>query len=75
MSSIAYRAQPKTHPLGYAFDGARDGVTLLRACLTVWRRRVRARSELMTLSDSDLRDIRWTRAEAVAEARKPFWRA
>jgi uncharacterized protein YjiS (DUF1127 family) len=40
-----------------------------------WRRRVRTRSELITLSNSDLGDIRWTRAEVEAEARKPFWRA
>jgi len=33
------------------------------------------RNELITLSDIDLRDIRWTRAEMEAEARKPFWRA
>jgi len=40
-----------------------------------WRRRVRMRNELITLSDGDLRDIGWTRAEANAERRKPFWRA
>jgi uncharacterized protein YjiS (DUF1127 family) len=40
-----------------------------------WRRRARGRNELMTLSDRDLRDVRWTRAEVEAEARKPFWRA
>jgi uncharacterized protein YjiS (DUF1127 family) len=40
-----------------------------------WQRRVRRRNELMTLSDSDLHDIRWTRAEVEAEGRKTFWRA
>jgi len=40
-----------------------------------WRRRVCMRRELLTLSDSDLRDIRWTRAEVEAEGRKPFWKA
>ncbi len=39
-----------------------------------WRRRSRLRRELLALSDSDLRDIRWTRAEVEAEGRKPFWR-
>jgi len=29
----------------------------------------------MTLSDGDLRDVRWTRADVEAECRKPFWRA
>lgn len=65
--------------LGYAFrntvDRARDGVAFVRAYLTEWRRRVRIRNELITLGASDLRDIRWTRAEVEAEARKPFWRA
>jgi uncharacterized protein YjiS (DUF1127 family) len=46
-----------------------------RTELREWRRRARARNELLTLSDTDLRDIRWTRAEVEAEARKPFWRA
>jgi uncharacterized protein YjiS (DUF1127 family) len=40
-----------------------------------WRRRVRRRNELMTLSGRDLRDFRWTRADAETEVRKPFWRA
>jgi uncharacterized protein YjiS (DUF1127 family) len=78
MSSYAYTAEPKTQALGYAFrtsvDRGRDGVAFVRAYLTEWRRRVRARNELITLSDRDLRDIRWTRAEVEAEARKPFWR-
>jgi uncharacterized protein YjiS (DUF1127 family) len=40
-----------------------------------WRGRVRMRRELLALCDSDLRDIRWTRAEVEAEGRKPFWQA
>jgi uncharacterized protein YjiS (DUF1127 family) len=39
-----------------------------------WRRRVRIRNELIMLSDGDLREIGWTRAEVEAEGRKPFWR-
>jgi uncharacterized protein YjiS (DUF1127 family) len=39
-----------------------------------WRQRVRMRNELIALSDGDLRDIGWTRAEVDAERRKPFWR-
>ena len=38
------------------------------------RRRIRLRGELLALTDNELRDIRWTRAEAEAQARKPFWR-
>ena len=40
-----------------------------------WRRRVRMRNELITLSNGDLSDIGWTRAEVDAERRKSFWRA
>jgi uncharacterized protein YjiS (DUF1127 family) len=55
----------------------RVGTTLaaVRETIARWRLRVRIRSELMLLNDGDLRDIRWTRAEAEAESRKPFWRA
>jgi uncharacterized protein YjiS (DUF1127 family) len=45
-----------------------------RRIVSEWRRRVRARNELKILSDSDLHDIGWTRAEVEAEGRKPFWR-
>jgi uncharacterized protein YjiS (DUF1127 family) len=45
-----------------------------REVVTQWRRRVCMRRELGTLSNGDLRDIRWTTAEVEAERRKPFWR-
>jgi uncharacterized protein YjiS (DUF1127 family) len=45
-----------------------------REVVSQWRRRVRMRTELATLSNGDLRDIRWTKAEVEAERRKPFWR-
>lgn len=45
------------------------------ARLREWRRRVRSRNELLTLTARDLHEIGWTRAEAKAEARKPFWEA
>jgi len=58
-------------------SGSRIRAMFTSACQIVvqWRRRVRMRNELMTLSDRDLRDVRWTRAEVEAECRKPFWRA
>ena len=43
--------------------------------LAEWRRRARSRSELMNLSDADLRDIGITRCSAAFEAAKPFWMA
>src|SRR5262249_719704 len=58
-------------------SGSRIRAMFTSACEIVaqWHRRVRIRNELMTLSDRDLRDVRWTRAEVEAECRKPFWRA
>jgi uncharacterized protein YjiS (DUF1127 family) len=46
-----------------------------REIIAEWRRRVRSRNELMTLSDGNLRDIGWTKAEVRAECAKPFWQA
>jgi uncharacterized protein YjiS (DUF1127 family) len=43
--------------------------------LAEWRERARTRRELRQLSDFDLQDIGWTRAGAVGEGAKPFWRA
>jgi uncharacterized protein YjiS (DUF1127 family) len=42
--------------------------------LTEWRRRIRSRRELATMSYSDLKDIGYP-AHAEAEKVKPFWRA
>jgi uncharacterized protein YjiS (DUF1127 family) len=62
------------HVLGICWRRALNLAKEFRDRLGVWRSRVRRRNELMTLSDRDLRDFKWTRAEADAEARKPFWR-
>ena len=51
------------------------GTDAARQIIAQWRRRVRIRNELIRLSNGDLRDIGWTRAEVEAECRKPFWRA
>ena len=40
-----------------------------------WRRRARSRAELAQMSDLDLRDIGFTRAEVARELAKPIWRA
>ncbi|MEO1328313.1 MAG: DUF1127 domain-containing protein [Pseudomonadota bacterium] len=39
------------------------------------RRRAEMRAELPSLDDAALRDLGLTRAEAAAEASRPFWRA
>lgn len=59
---------------GYAHQ-VRHVLVAVRLQVREWRRRVRCRNELITLSGCDLRDLGWTKAEVEAEARKPFWRA
>jgi uncharacterized protein YjiS (DUF1127 family) len=48
-----------------------------RAVRTVelWRRRAAMRGDLACLDDRMLKDIGMSREQALAEARKPFWRA
>lgn len=41
--------------------------------LAEWRRRAHSRSELINLSDADLRDIGLSRCSTECEASKPFW--
>jgi len=47
----------------------------LIALIGTWRRRLRERRELASMSDMSLRDLGLTRSEALYEIRKPFWRA
>ncbi|MFC3230113.1 DUF1127 domain-containing protein [Marinibaculum pumilum] len=41
--------------------------------MRIWRNRSRERAELAHMSDLDLADIGVSRADAEAEAGKPFW--
>ncbi len=43
--------------------------------LNEWQRRRTCRIRLSNLNDRMLRDIGFTREEALRETRKPFWRA
>jgi uncharacterized protein YjiS (DUF1127 family) len=45
----------------------------IRYTIAEWMRRAQQRSELVLLTDRDLRDIGITRLDAAAEASKPFW--
>jgi len=40
-----------------------------------WRMRLRQRTELLMLNNIELQDMRFNRADADAEARKPVWKA
>ncbi len=46
----------------------------LIAILRRWHERARQRRQLAQLDDDRLRDIGISREQALAEARKPFWR-
>ena len=45
----------------------------LPGLLKLWYQRAHQRQQLAQLSDRELRDIGVSRAEAAAEAGKPFW--
>jgi uncharacterized protein YjiS (DUF1127 family) len=44
------------------------------ARIRAWHRRNKERSELIKLTDLEMHDFGMTRADAIAEANKPFWR-
>lgn len=58
------RPRPTLRPLG-----------AVPALLALWRARWRQRRALAELDAHLLRDIGRSRAEALRESRKPFWRA
>jgi uncharacterized protein YjiS (DUF1127 family) len=45
-----------------------------RRCLDEWRRRARERRQLARMSNTELRDIGCSQADAHREINKPFWR-
>ncbi len=47
----------------------------LLALAGIWHQRARQRRQLAELSDRQLADIGISRAEACAEAQRPFWQA
>jgi uncharacterized protein YjiS (DUF1127 family) len=55
--------------------GGRSWLARSADLLLVWSERARQRRELLRFDDHLLRDVGLTRAEALAEAAKPFWRA
>lgn len=59
---------------GGAVDGVIAGIATL---VRVWRRRIAERRvlvEVLAQPDSVVADAGWTRAAAMREAGKPFWR-
>jgi uncharacterized protein YjiS (DUF1127 family) len=49
-------------------------ITAIRRRFAAWESVAQGRAELARMSDRDLQDMGVSRATAVAEARKPFWR-
>jgi uncharacterized protein YjiS (DUF1127 family) len=49
-------------------------IAAVRRRLAAWESVAQGRAELARMSDRDLQDMGVSRATAVAEARKPFWR-
>jgi uncharacterized protein YjiS (DUF1127 family) len=62
-----------THARG-AFSGWRRILRVLVSRLWLCRQVRKERARLLALSDRELRDIGVSRYDALAEARKPFWR-
>lgn len=52
-----------------------QGPTRVCDVLRVWGQRTRGRKQLGQLTEGQLRDIGLSRADAIVEANKPFWRA
>ena len=56
------------------FSSKRTVIAIFPA-IRVWQERTRQRRALASLDDHLLRDIGLSRAQAVSESAKPFWRA
>lgn len=72
---MATRPERLNAPAGYPTRGlARAGPRRLLRWLLEGMERARQRRELAQLDARMLRDLGLTRGQALAEARKPFWR-
>jgi len=62
---------------GYSFETGHGAppITRLAALLRLWTQHAAARSQLRELEERLLQDIGVSREAALAESRKPFWKA
>ena len=79
MHTILYRLSPAgawtaSRRLFSPFDGLRHAVVLAVRTVMLWGERRRQRQALAGLDDAMLKDIGLSRADALFEADKPFWR-
>jgi len=70
--SISFKSAPAASLAPKAETG--NFLTELRSLAALWRRRLSERAELAQCSERDLRDMGVSRATALGEIRKPFWR-
>ncbi len=70
--SISFKSAP-TVSLAPSIDQT-SRIAQFREILALWLQRTRERAELAQCDDRDLQDMGVSRATALAEIRKPFWR-
>jgi uncharacterized protein YjiS (DUF1127 family) len=70
--SISFKAAPAVS-LAPSIE-SKSRFAQYRALFALWLQRARERAELAQCDDRDLQDMGVSRATAVAEIRKPFWR-
>lgn len=78
MTTYVSTAIPTTAPALAPHAWLRTGFTLAQralATLLMWQERERQRRQLMALDTRLLSDMGMSRADAVAEYDKPFWRS
>ncbi len=74
--TLAVQGAPgRRYQAGAARPQPRGWLAQAVGLLLTWSERVRERRHLLQFDDHLLRDIGISRAEALAEAEKPFWRA
>ena len=62
-------------PARSAWTVAGSAIVTLVTALLDWQQRARERRQLLALGDRALQDLGRSRADAVGEGGKPFWRA
>ncbi|GGF17328.1 hypothetical protein GCM10011611_23920 [Aliidongia dinghuensis] len=69
--SISFKSAPAVSLAPAATSGR---LTQFRELVGLWVQRMRERAELAQCDERDLLDMGVSRATALAEIRKPFWR-
>lgn len=73
MMMLDLRRETGLAPLAPAFRPWM-AIRRLKGVIALWKRRHRENQELLALDERELRDIRLSRSDALALARRPLWR-